>query len=122
MAMWDGFNQRKFPRVNLQCEILIRAEELAAPIAAITENVGSGGVCVILDKALERFSKCRIRLHLDEKMPVIDCGGKVVWAVSTQAVKSAKRRFDTGIEFLELESSQAQRIREFIEAHAAKKA
>ena len=121
MSMWDGFNQRKFPRVNLQCEILIRAEELAAPISTVTENVGAGGVCVILDKPLERFSKCRIRLHLDEKAPVIDCGGKIVWVVSTQAIKSSKRRFDTGIEFVELEPANAGRIREFIEAHAKKK-
>lgn len=117
MSMWDGFNQRKFPRVNLQCEILIRAEDLAAPLSTVTENVGAGGVCVILDKALERFSKCRIRLYLDEKKPSIDCNGKVVWAVPTQALKSAKKRFDTGIEFLDLDAPSAQRIRDFIEAH-----
>ncbi len=119
--MWDGFNQRKFPRVNLQCEISIQSPDLAAPIPAVTENVGAGGVCVILDKSLDRFSKCRIKLHLDGKSPLIDCEGKVVWAVPTQEIKSSQKRFDTGIEFVELESSGSQRIREFIEAHAAKK-
>ena len=119
--MWDGFNQRKFPRVNLQCEVLIQAEELSAPLSTLTENVGTGGVCVILDKALDRFSKCRIRLHLDENAPVIDCAGKVVWTVPTQALKSSKKKFDTGIEFLELDPAAGQRIRDFIEARAARK-
>ena len=119
--MWDGFNQRKFPRVNLECEISIESPELGRPIPAVTENVGAGGVCVILDKSLERFSKCRIRLHLDEKSPLIDCDGKVVWAVPTQEIKSSKTRFDTGIEFVELESAGSQRIREFLEARASKK-
>ena len=121
MSMWDGFNQRKFPRVNLQCEILIQALELAEPIPAVTENVGAGGVCVILDKSLERFSKCRIRLHLNPTEPVIDCEGKVVWAVPTREIKSTRKRFDTGIEFVELESAGGQKIREFIETHATKK-
>ena len=120
MSMWDGFNQRKFPRVNLQCEIIIQAEELAAPISTLTENVGAGGVCVILDKALERFSECRIRLHLDEKMPTIDCSAKVVWAVPTQSLKSSKKKFDTGLEFVKIESAGVQRIRDFIEARARK--
>ncbi len=119
--MWDGFNQRKFPRVSLQCEILIQSADSGAPIPAVTENVGAGGVCVILDKSLERFSKCRVKLHLDEKDPAIDCEGKVVWAVPTQELKSSQTRFDTGIQFVELESSGSQRIREFIEARAAKK-
>lgn len=121
MSMWDGFNQRKFPRISLQCEISIESPELGRPISAVTENVGAGGVCVILDKFLERFSKCRIRFHLDEKAPMIDCEGKVVWAVPTQAIKSSKKRFDTGIQFVELEASGSQRIREFLEARTSKK-
>ena len=120
--MWDGFNQRKFPRINLQCEVLIQAEELAAPLSTRTENLGAGGVCVILDKSLERFSKCRIRLHLDEKTPVIDCAGKIVWTVPTQSLKSLKKRFDTGIEFVDLEPAGAHRIREFIEVYTQKTA
>ncbi len=121
MSMWDGFNQRKFPRVSLQCEISIESPDLAKPISAFTENVGAGGVCVILDKALERFSKCRIRFHLDDKNPMIDCEGKVVWAVPTQEIKSSKTRFDTGIQFVELEASGSQRIREFLETRVPQK-
>lgn len=121
MSMWDGFNQRKFPRVNLQCEILIQAEEASAPITTTTENVGTGGVCVILDQLLERFSKCQIRLHLEDKKPSLDCRGKIVWAVPTGEIKNPKKKYDTGIEFVELEPAGGQRIRDFIEAHAQKK-
>ena len=121
MSMWDGFNQRKFPRVNLQCEVLIQADETTVPIAAITENVGAGGVCVILDQMLDRFSKCQIRLHLDDKTPSIDCDGKVIWAVPTGEIKNPKKKFDIGIQFMELEPAGGQRIREFLETHAQKK-
>ena len=121
MSMWDGFNQRKFPRVNLRCEILIKPEETTEPISAMTQNLGAGGVCVILDRALERFSKCRIRLHLAEKAAqVIDCAGKIVWAVPTQEIKSAKKRFDTGIQFLDMDPSHGEKIRDFLEVQAKK--
>ena len=32
--MWDGFNKRKFPRLNLDCEIVIhlKGQEKAIPV------------------------------------------------------------------------------------------
>lgn len=112
--MWDGFNKRKFPRLNLHCEIDILSEDQKGPIRTNTENIGVGGVCVILDKALERFSKCRVKLDLSEKQ-AMDCEAKVVWIVPTREVKSTKKRFDTGLEFVGLEPEQLSALRSFIQ-------
>ena len=111
--MWDGFNKRKFPRLNIHCEINIHSDSQKNPILANTENLGIGGVCVILDKALERFSKCRLRLDLNEKE--VDCEAKVVWIVPTREVKSTKKRFDTGLEFVGLEPEQLTLLRSYIQ-------
>lgn len=118
--MWDGFNKRKFPRLNLRCEITVHSDHYPSPIPTTTENLGSGGVCVILNKPLERFSKCRLRLELDEKSEDIECEGKVVWTVATGGMKSSKSRFDTGIEFEGLDQTSADRIRKFILSKAQK--
>ena len=112
--MWDGFDQRKFPRLNLRCEIDILSDPQSSPIHTTTENIGIGGVCVILDKSLDRFSKCRIRLDLNKKNE-LDCDGKVVWIVPTRDSKSSKRRYDTGIEFAGLEPEQMNKLRQYIE-------
>ena len=118
--MWDGFDKRKFPRLSLTCEITIHSEEEPKPISATTENLGIGGVCVFLDHALERFSTCRIKLDLGSKNPRIECAGKVVWTVPTRQVKQTKRRFDTGIEFVDLDVKEQEFIRGYIETELRK--
>lgn len=117
--MWDGFNKRKFPRIKLQCEIAIQSDGPKYAIHAITENVGIGGVCVILDQPLERFSKCRLRLELKSKHE-IDCAAKVVWMVPTQAAKGSKKRFDTGLEFLGLEPEEGEILKAFLQKSVPK--
>ena len=118
--MWDGFNKRKFPRVNLRCEITIHPEPKNKPILTMTQNLGVGGVCAILDQPLERFSKCRIRLELDENMPPIACEGKIVWIVPTKQMKETKSRFDTGVEFLDMDPQSEQKIKSFIKGFTQK--
>lgn len=117
--MWDGFNKRKFPRINLQCEIAIASEGQKSSIRANTENVGVGGVCVILDQELERFSKCRIHLDLKGKKG-IDCEAKVVWIVPTRQNKSTKKYFDTGLEFVGLPGEDLDEVKSFLEKEISK--
>ncbi|MBI3314281.1 MAG: PilZ domain-containing protein [Candidatus Omnitrophica bacterium] len=114
--MWDGFDKRKFPRLNLQCEILIQSDKEAQPLKTITENVGKGGVAVILDRPLERFSRCHIRLELDPSVSKMEGDGRVVWAVPTSEGRGAKKRFDIGIEFTNLDPVEQEKLRKFLDA------
>ena len=114
--MWDGFNKRKFPRLNLRCELTIEPPDPhTPPIQAITENVGEGGVCVVQDRPLERFSQCRIRLEWDKKEPPIECAGKVVWIIPRSDPSGQPPKYDTGIEFQDMKPEDRERIRVFIQ-------
>ena len=113
--MWDGFNKRKFPRVNVACEIVVHPAK-SAPLATLTENLGAGGVCIMLDRPLKRFSACQLRLELKEDLSKIDCRGKVVWAIATKkSARDTKRSYDIGIEFVELSEESAALIRQFLQ-------
>ena len=114
--MWDGFNKRKFPRLDLRCELILRNQTGAQVIQAHTENLGAGGVCVILDRPLERFSTVSIRLELDRSLPWVECRGKVVWAILSREVGSKKESYDTGIEFVGLEPAEEDLIRSYVES------
>ncbi|HXV27347.1 MAG TPA: PilZ domain-containing protein [bacterium] len=115
--MWDGFDKRKFPRLRLQCEIVIEPPDAnTPPIRAVTENVGEGGVCIIQDKPLERFSRCHLRLELDKDLPRIECAGKVVWNIPHREPLGRENKFDTGIEFLEMKPEDREKIRSFIQS------
>lgn len=118
--MWDGFDKRKFPRLNLQCEILIQSDKQPQPLKTTTENVGRGGVAVILHRPLERFSRCHLRLELDAKDSKVEGAGRVVWSVPTSDAKGAKKRFDTGIEFTNLGPAEQERLHKFLDARPQK--
>lgn len=115
--MWDGFNKRKFPRLNLRCELILKNQSPSGQVIRTqTENVGAGGICVLLDQPLERFSVLSLRIELDPNLPWIDCLGKVVWSVPSHEAGSKRLTFDTGVEFLSLQPAQQDLVRHFVAA------
>jgi hypothetical protein len=114
--MWDGFDKRQFPRLNLRCEISIKTNPASvSPLKAVTENLGIGGVAVILDQSVERFSQCHVRLELSPELAPIEGTGKVVWTIPTADPNTKKKSFDTGIEFVNLPAPDQELIRKFIQ-------
>ncbi len=108
--------------MSVRCEIVVHPER-GNPISAVTENLGTGGVCILLPKPLERFSTCRLRLQLNDPLPPIDCTGKVVWIIPTKKdAKETKPSYDIGIEFVNLSEEADGALRRLIQEHADLKA
>ena len=111
---WAGLDQRAFPRISARCDILIH-DHIGGTIKAKTQNLGGGGVCVILNRELEKLSKVRLRLTLEEAANPIECEGRIVWMVRSKELPTGKVSFDTGIEFLNLKPIDHERISAYIE-------
>lgn len=116
--MWDGFNQRKFPRLNLECEIAL-SQGTGQTISGRTENVGIGGVCLIQNRPLERFSTCRIRLSLAKGESPVECDARIVWNIPRKDPSVKETLFDTGVEFVNLPAAESLRMKKFIEGRIA---
>lgn len=114
--MWDGFNKRKFPRLALQCEVILRDRPQGKILKTHTENVGAGGVAVLLEEPLDRFSLVSIRLELDTHLPWIECLGKIVWVVPSREPSGKTNKFDTGIEFVNLDPGHRELVRSYVES------
>ena len=114
--MWDGFNKRKFPRLNLRCDLILKDAPQGQVIRTQTQNVGAGGLCVLLECPLEKFPFLSLRLELDASLPFVECQGKVVWVVPSREALTKKNCFDTGIEFVNLEPAHQDLIRRYIES------
>ena len=112
---WSGLDQRAFPRLSARCDIAIHDRLFSQGLEAKTQNVGVGGVCVILDQALEKLSQVRLRLTLNESEKPFECDGRVVWMVRSKEPASGKVSFDTGIEFLNLTPQNQARVEHFIQ-------
>lgn len=116
--MWEGLDQRKFPRLKLQCDIDLRDERGAFRISAITDNIGAGGVCVILPRALERSARVALELHLADGLRPVGCAGKICWVVMRRVLFQHNASYDTGIEFLDILEEDRSRIRKLVLQHS----
>ena len=114
--MWNGINRRKFPRANYKCLIAIKKRLTSKSIATQTENIGAGGICVIIKDDLGLFQGVDLELYLDEARPPIKCGGTVVWVVKkSDPMHKGAHSYDTGIEFIDIRPEDREKISEIVE-------
>ena len=108
--MWQGVDKRRFPRAEYPCKITVIKKKGEQKFSTHTENIGAGGVCVILDEGLDRFSEVGLILNLEDKQPPINCKARIVWTVKRQEATGEYKQVDTGIEFIELKEKDRLRI------------
>ncbi|MDD5292518.1 MAG: PilZ domain-containing protein [Candidatus Omnitrophica bacterium] len=100
---WQGVNQRIFPRANYPCVVRLREKKSAETFNTKTENIGCGGVCVMLPKNIGMFSPVEMEIDISGEGGNINCDGIIVWIVRRQEISKDKAdSFDTGIEFKNL--------------------
>lgn len=114
--MWGGFESRKFPRVKSDCTLTIQNPSEDTKLDLVTENIGTGGICVILNQALPKFSKLRLTLDLTDGSNPISCDARVVWSVSSRDSMTDKTIHDTGIEFTDLAPRDRDRIERLVKS------
>lgn len=83
-------------------------------ISTHTENIGAGGVRVIIDEKLDIFSTVGFELHLQSK--IITGKGRIVWVVD-KPLENMKKAvlYDTGMEFRELADVDRKFISDFVD-------
>ncbi len=114
--MWNSFNKRKFPRIEVACDVNVKEHNSPELISTKTENVGEGGVCLILDSAIAPFSRVDLKLDIGKlgEAP-IECSGKIVWCIRSQVLHQKEVKYDTGVEFLDISPEDRDRVKKFIE-------
>lgn len=116
IMIWEGINKRKFPRVSYKCLIRVSEEGVEDNIETFTENIGSGGICVVLEKKLALFEKVTMQIYIEEGSTPIECHGAVVWVVKRHGLaKTGVEQYDTGIEFQEIKTEDRKRISTLVE-------
>lgn len=109
--MWDGLNKRRFPRANFPCLVKVHKKGSQQDFSTHTENIGAGGICVILEKDLGLFSPVELEIDLRDNLPQVECGGSIVWVVQRAEYEKRKpNHYDIGIEFVNLKEEDRMRI------------
>ena len=115
--MWNGINRRKFPRANYKCLIHISRKDASKSIATHTENIGTGGICVIINDDLGLFQGVNLEINIDNGPVPIKCAGTVVWVVKKRPEKRDEGyKYDTGIEFIDISEGDIARIEKIVDS------
>ena len=114
---WDGLNRRRFPRVIYPCLIKLSAKgEKEESFLTHTENVGTGGVGIIVKKEIKLFSDVELEIDLLDTDDHIRTMGKVVWVVRRKGIEDVKPMFyDVGIEFANMSEKHKEHLKETID-------
>ena len=115
--MWNGINRRRFPRASYKCIITVKSVgEIPKIITTRTENIGVGGVCVVLREYLDLFKMVELEILLENGGGPLRCGGSVVWVVKKSESSDRKDvSYDTGIEFVGLGQDEKDRLGNIVE-------
>jgi len=112
---WDGREKRSFVRANLPCKIIIYTLRKEHTIVSHTENIGAGGVRVIIGECLDISSQVGLELFLGGAQ--IICKGRIVWVVERSGSNNVEANvWDTGIEFREISERDKKVVGSFVKA------
>ncbi len=111
---WEGVEKRRFPRAKFPCKVKILLPQERTLVTS-TENIGMGGVRVILDENLVLFSIVGLEIFIEDAHPV-RCKGKVVWGIEViNPLIGRESKFDIGMEFLDITPYDQERIKRVVE-------
>jgi CheY-like chemotaxis protein len=102
----DNFNRRGSPRVVIGIPIAYRFGNTIA--AALTLNLGKGGLAIRTMSPLEQSSRARVRFRLLGSKREVDADARVIWS---------DRRVGMGMQFERVDGSDQSAIDEFVDSH-----
>ncbi|MCM8786927.1 MAG: PilZ domain-containing protein [Candidatus Omnitrophica bacterium] len=113
---WEGIEKRRFVRANYPCRVIIYAPQTHT-IFTHTENIGGGGIRVIIEEKLNIGEMVGLELYLFEEKEPILCKGRVVWVVEKESrYRKNLFFFDTGLEFSEISDADKEIIKRLVES------
>ena len=106
---WKEKEKRRFPRANFSCKIVVHTPGIRAFISH-TENIGIGGIRVILDEKIPYRDIVDLEIYIEEDAPV-RCQGRIVWVIDKiNPLNKESFSFDTGVEFIDINSEDSVRV------------
>lgn len=110
---WQGSERRRFPRADFPCKIIVYTPDDHV-LLSHTENIGAGGIRVILDEKLKLHTQVGLEIYI--RSHPIKCKGRVVWVLERiEPVYKEAIKFDTGIEFLDISNEDREIISVVVE-------
>ena len=103
----DNFNRRGSPRVILALSVSYSFEDTIA--AALTLNLGKGGVAIRTMTPLEPSAKVKLRFRLPRSNRDVEAESRIAWT---------DRRVGMGLQFEKVEAMDQATLDQFVDQHS----
>jgi len=117
----DSAEKRRFPRLTYNVGIeykIIDSPNNADNAVIFSKNISAGGICIF---SLSKFSpgaKLDIKFSLPDSQEDIYAVGRVMWQEEfTIGDTASSRAFEAGVEFLEIQDQDKEKINQYILKH-----
>jgi len=107
--------RRRFVRLDINVKVRWkRIEQINKEENEVTKNISGGGICLITEEKLNEGDT----LYLEIELPsgeLIYARGRVVWVNEYEIIGvEAKKKYDVGIEFIEIKEEDREEIGRYI--------
>ena len=108
--------RRRFPRLitSADVEYTILEKKALQEKDTVSKNISAGGICLIVYEKIELGSLLDLKIRLEDINYVALVKGRVVWSSYFTFDADKKARYDLGIEFIEINESDRQKISKYI--------
>jgi len=108
-----GVEKRKFKRINIACNVMVIFGERILLFNTHSENLGNGGMRVILWEKLHVGTPVELELFFTENQKSSKCRGEVSW-VKEKIGSGGEGLFNTGIKFIDISNSVREEIKKLL--------
>lgn len=106
--------RRKFARLSVLADIILKKRELAPEeIISLTRNISKGGICFIVYEPVEESQIIDLTIYLPGEAP-IKAVGKVAWVNEFTIGDTERKRYDVGLEFIEISDKDKALIDKYV--------
>lgn len=108
--------RRNYPRLDISVGVSWKKVGSSEQVAEsdLTKNIAAGGICLIVFEKVVLGDILFLELTLPTKQTIV-CRGRVVWVRDLGILgKEAQRKFDVGIEFVDISSEDRETIKKFV--------
>lgn len=78
------------------------------------KDVSAVGICLILYDEVKTGTELELKIYLPDTNSSVSAKGKIVWIKEIKISSELKTRYDAGIEFLEIDESDRQKISQYV--------
>lgn len=106
-----GAEKRRFPRLEVAATVNYSIlESPASEEITVTKNISAGGICLIMYEMVKVNSILSLKINFTDDGEIIEAKGKVVWVSEFAVYSENQKRYDVGVEFMELSKKRQEML------------